>query len=56
MKGTWRVLNNFLNKQFRCSEYPDTFRDDDGLPVKGDKNIANKFYDFFHKYRPKTRK
>ena len=53
VKNTWRVLNSLINKQFKCSEYPDTFKDDDGLFVKGDKNIANKFNSFFTNVGPK---
>jgi hypothetical protein len=55
-KGTWRVLNEILNKGQKQAEYPETFRNENGSPVKGYKNIANSFNKFFVNVGPKLAK
>ena len=53
IKGTWRILNSLINKKNSTIEYPDAFHSDDDSQVKGDRNIANHFNDFFVNVGPK---
>ena len=47
IRGTWRILNQLINRKNNITEYPDEFCSEDHVKVKGDKNIATKFNDFF---------
>ena len=53
VKGTWKVLNEILNKQQKQLDYPDIFRNEIGTPVRGYINIANKFNEFLTYVGPK---
>ena len=52
-KGTWRVLNQLIKRKRSSPDYPDTFQTEDGTLIKEEKNIANKFNDFFVNIGPK---
>ena len=53
VKSTWKLINEILNKQVKQSDYPDIFKNEEGTPDIGYRNIANTFNDFLIKLASK---
>ena len=53
IKESWKILNDVIKKKQNNSNFPDYFIDSNGIEIKGNRNIANKFNDFFVNIGPK---
>ena len=55
IKETWKILNSLINKQNKSKTYSTEFIRNENI-VRGDKNIANGFNNFFCRYWASTGK
>ena len=55
IKETWKIINSLTNRKKKGNNLPDEFKDANAL-VSGDKNIADKFNQFFVNVGPSLAK